>query len=274
MQYCHFPPLDLFDTIIEEVPTKQRRMHIVIAPWAASDKTYLQKHRHAAYRNDDYVILDNGTFEYRKPMPIDEYMHVIDELAPHEVVLPDLHRNNNATVDLSIEAAERIRSSGRHAIRLMGVPQGSSYDDWMNCLQRLIAEARIDVIGFASTVGEHTNSDRIELARQCRLYTDTPIHMLGIDEDLSELPRFVKYADVFGIRSADSGKPISLAFYNGGVKFEDRNEKYHSLLWYPGRPSNYLHRSLKGSQRELAIQNSYAVQKLVDAHLLGYVALT
>ena len=282
MKFCYFPTRQL-----ERYVENMSDMHLVIANWAADSKSYAQHYRRlATMSRKHYVIMDNGTFEYRTPIQSDEFIEAFVNVLPNEVVLPDVIGNAGETLMHSRRTyrllEEHCAQHRRLMPRTMCVPQGKTREEWFDCLKTMCNDDT-NAIGFASSIGRFHDQGRKGLLdwvceKIPELERSIYVHMLGVDENLAEL---VIFRNDVRVRSMDSGKLISLAFYEGVVELgtnlgrenvaaaervtpsEALKYKFHSLGSYPGRPNGYVHRTLSNINQTRALGNCAVVGKFL-----------
>jgi hypothetical protein len=81
------------------------------------------------------IILDNGAYE-GKDVDLDDYLFIIDLLAPHVIVLPDMvHRRASVSRNYSLSFKKRVKDCVRASVyspEYMYVPQGRDVCDNLN----------------------------------------------------------------------------------------------------------------------------------------------
>ena len=129
-----------------------------------------------------YVILDNSTVELGKPWPMEDYLHEAMSVGAHEILLPDwLHsmaRTLNAA-EFGLEVADEAGYEGN----IMGVPQGNSQEEWIECLEAMMGMG-ITSIGISRRYLDKFGESRLfacyvvyHIAYQ--MSVDFSIHLLG-----------------------------------------------------------------------------------------------
>ena len=124
-----------------------------------------------------FVILDNGAAENGVPMSLDDLLMCVSFIGCHEMVLPDTIGDSEATLNLSGEAALKIRKND--PIRLMAVPQGKSAGEWAACLKEMLTWD-IDTIGISKFTVPGLFTSRAEALEALFYYHGSKdIHLLG-----------------------------------------------------------------------------------------------
>lgn len=129
----------------------------------------------------DYVIMDNGVIE-GDPRPIEELIEKAAKVNASEMILPDVFRNKEQTLN-AIEDA--MRKMPEHHPKLMAVPQGNTMSEWLDCASEIVGNYRqIDTVGIPKVLVDIAGRDgRIfalaELQKRCPIIKHKEIHLLG-----------------------------------------------------------------------------------------------
>lgn len=95
-----------------------------------------------------YFILDNGANEGREMAPAD-LMFWAQKIKADELVLPDTLDNGELTYRKSIEFINQFGSECKVSnIKLMGVVQGRTFEEFNKCYTNMINNSNIEVIGL------------------------------------------------------------------------------------------------------------------------------
>ena len=215
------------------------------AKWVLESPAYAEMYRSLSEMGW-HVILD-----WMHPSPgqtvvtdgFDEFIAAARLVRPTEIVVPDVFKDSNATLD----SAGRFFSSawmdlfmlgqGGRELQCMFVPQGTDVETWCRCLQELLVNhlPLVHTIGvpkwldadFDGNAGFY--STRRHLLDRIRgvAYPGVQIHMLGVATGLSEMfydPR---------IRSWDTSLPVAAAqAVNGFELLEDHPNRKFELRPY------------------------------------------
>ena len=112
-----------------------------------------------------FVLLDNGAAEGVNPT-WQELVPIYEELGPSEIILPDVVGEKEETLKRSSEAYIELKGLGFHnKMQFMGVPQGRTFSEWLDCLRVMMIQDHITTIGvskfvtklFAEELGATTN---------------------------------------------------------------------------------------------------------------------
>ncbi len=137
-------------------------------------KFYAQKASEGAY-----IILDNGVIETGKPLTIERLLFCAEMIGAQEIILPDVFLDCDATLDSTHYALEIARQK-RPDLKLMGVPQGKTIEEWVSCAL-LMLEFDIDTIGIPKVLTSIGGRDaRLEVLMTLgNLLRGLDIHLLG-----------------------------------------------------------------------------------------------
>ena len=147
-----------------------------------------------------WVMMDNGVVETGTPMSVDDLLVRAERIGADEVVVPDIIDDDLATMSLARVAVPRLKREG---YRTLGVPQGETLNEWVGCLNELLALG-VDTIGL-SKFGPDARSVLLRESRKAQVlsgvYVET--HLLGCRTpgEVQQLDR--DYTGV--IRGVDSG---------------------------------------------------------------------
>lgn len=92
------------------------------------------------------VILDNSIFELGTAFDSDRYAYWIKELRPTEYIIPDVLEDTLGTMDNALDFKEKYPDLPGRSI---GVVQGKSYEDLVNCYQYLDKVIDVDKIAIS-----------------------------------------------------------------------------------------------------------------------------
>lgn len=170
-----------------------------------------------------YTILDNSAYLLNKPIDAGTLKRIIDFYKPDCVIAPD-HPYDWVKTLKTTEAF--VQSFEGFDMKIMGVPQGKTFSEYMTCFYRMIDNPAINVIGVNMFMNwENTSLDHLNLNRTekcCRMRNlvlwqmsehiiqhKKTVHLLGITTG-RELSFCVKHNLNF-VKSCDS----SSAFHHG-----------------------------------------------------------
>jgi hypothetical protein len=211
---------------------EQERYHLCLAEEATRDSRYLDFYTQRSREGANYVILDNGAYEYGRTPSLTLLAEVAVEMQPDEIVLPDVMHGDycaHETVEESRRGAEYLREAGFEAF--MAVPHGNTGKEWIACARHLLEIPGVRCLGIAE-------KDALKLSKGNRtalamwLYSiDTPqIHLLGMMEDMADVKDPWVQENVRGV----DGSKIIVWGMNGVDVTHQQFPKY------PGRPKRYF----------------------------------
>ena len=168
---------------------------------------------------DRWITLDNSAAE-RALVTEDVLIQVVKELAPSEVIAPDVLFDKDATIANAIKFRDRMEAEGLlDATDIFFCPQGKTKQDWLECYEWGINQDWIHTIGFSKIaipqafLSDWKDDQGIMEARHMAYdYLKEkgmllkPIHCLGQGSPLE-----FAYYDHPAMRSTDSVYPVFAA---------------------------------------------------------------
>jgi hypothetical protein len=164
-----------------------------------------------------HVLLDNSIFELGTAFDSDRYAYWIEKLKPTEYIIPDVLEDSAGTMTNALNFAAKYHNLPGKKI---GVVQGESYEDLLECYRFMDNKINVDKIAISfdysyyEEVSPHPNKwmsfvlGRVQTLN--RLLTDgiinknKPHHLLGC-----ALPiEFMFYRDFDWIDTIDTSSPI------------------------------------------------------------------
>jgi len=241
MKYFTIAPLKHLD-LVADYP-----YHMVIGPYLR-DKTVFQFYKNLR-KQGAQIMLDNGAFEFKVPMEDREYLKLINRLRPQYVVLPDVWKDSEATIERSERFLDLLAENNLHGkVTPIGVPHGSTILEYVNCFERLAESC--DLIGL--TVAEwndHHAVIRPWFAENWSKLELPKFHLLGLWSVL-EISRA---RTIDKIVSVDCSLPFKLAIRGEPLIYSSFCEK----------PFNF-HATLPKSTQNLAKENLKRLAKFCD----------
>lgn len=194
------------------VPVKYLHMirddeyHMCLAHLIGKDKEYTDFYKEIGSTKGKYLIMDNGVIE-GNPRPIEEIVQKAIMVGADEIVLPDVFRDMNATLELSYAALQYVKMDFPQ-LKVMVVPQGNSLDEWMTCAMAML-DWDIDCIGIPKVLVHLGGRDgRLEvLERLGHRLRGLEIHLLGCwttPLEILVIDRYVKEGKIRPVRGVDS----------------------------------------------------------------------
>ncbi len=151
-----------------------------------------------------HVILDNSTIETGAPQGFKEYMEVVQDMKPTEIVLPDFFPDANETVKAAESALDYLELIGlRETYTVMGIPQGSTPGEWSGCVRAML-NMGVDVIGISYRYNKLFNIRRATMVGWISgivSFAEKQIHLLGCNS-MVEGHQALRMQNVRGIDSA------------------------------------------------------------------------
>ncbi len=153
-----------------------------------------------------YVILDNSTVELGEPWEMENYLDEAMAIGADEILLPDWLHSSTRTLseaEHGLEIAERFSWPGA----IMGVPQGQSQEEWVECLEQMLGMG-ITSIGVSRRYLDKFGESRL-FACQLTYFIaqsmniEVSIHLLGAGLPLEiEVAPCLRLPYVVGVDSA------------------------------------------------------------------------
>lgn len=208
------------------------KYHLVLAHIYEQDAAYREFYKKRV-RAGDFVILDNSAYELKAAVEVTRLIHCIEDLHPTAVFLPDVRFDKDATIRRAEEAHEWLRG---YDCKLFAVPQGKDRASVLSCYTTLWQYPWIDGFGIYEEIGEvtglGTRADFLQFMEDNGYVDgDKYYHMLGMEEDLTQLKRIGQFKWASGI---DSCKPLVYGLYNISLGPDGTKEEY------PHRPKGYF----------------------------------
>ncbi|MGH3866023.1 MAG: hypothetical protein ACRDQ4_07770 [Pseudonocardiaceae bacterium] len=174
------------------------------------------------------VMLDNSAYELQEStgsgMTAEPVLHAAQQIGAQVVVCQDVLFDGPATLAATRQFLDVARHQDRvgpaAGLRFMGVPQGRTQTEWLDCYHQLVVMPDIDMIGLSKLSVPHCFGTPVAEARiacVAQLLDHNalkPFHLLGGDRSLPwELREHRRlghdHAEHGGVRSNDS----SFAFW-------------------------------------------------------------
>lgn len=181
-------------------------------------------------RRGDFIIVDNGAAE-GEPADFRQLVITATKMGVDEIVLPDILRDSEGTLELSWQAAHLVPPKRRAF-----VPQGKTVDEWCACL----AAAVNNGLEFATImVPKHLEAhpegriQALAFIGRMEYHLTYQIHLLGIWHHMySEVKRIhtaVRNGLVPEPRGLDTGAPVAQA--QKGEPIKELGQPRASLSW-------------------------------------------
>ena len=210
MKYFAIAPLKHLDMIAKE------EHHMVITPFLM-DKKVMEFYREQKETGAE-LMLDNGEFE-DVAIPQETYIGFVRELDPDYIILPDVWKNPQTTLDFHLMMQDKLDEAGL-APREIFVPHGDNLLQYNNCLRVMINEMNVDIIGL--TFAEWGDTSGMVRPFLSHHLGTKPYHFLGL-YNTKELwaagPNVLSVDSSFPFKAALQNKLLST---NNGLAITDR----------------------------------------------------
>lgn len=226
--------------LLKDKPYLMALGHLV----TAEHMDYAQFYKDATVRGQ-YVILDNGVVETGVALPIEELVYRANSIGAQEIILPDAFLDMDKTLDLTCAAIEYVRAYAPH-LKIMAVPQGSNFDDWLLCAEIMLG-LDIDTIGIPKVLTKLKGRDaRLEallyLGNRLR---GLNVHLLGCWDSPLEcklIENHVLQKKIVPVRGVDSA--IAYVYAREGL-----------LISHAPRPSGEIDFMANDANEEILLKN-------------------
>lgn len=202
------------------------------------------------------VILDNSIFELGKAFDPQKYTYWINQLRPSEYIIPDALEDSIATMGQANEWKKKYQKLC-NGIKTIGVVQGKTYSEIVNCYNFLDIEINVDKIAISfdyslyRELHPHSNKWVSFTLGRARLLSmlikdniinaRKPHHLLGCSLPIE----FMFYRDYKWIESLDTSNPIvhgllDIGYEPGGL-YDKQSIKLVDLIHAPFPSAPRLH---------------------------------
>lgn len=210
--------------------------HLILNHICRANPDYLEFYKNRI-KAGDFVILDNSAHELGEGESWEELLETIKVLKPSEVILPDRMFFGEDTVEGSIEAWNNLKDKVPKGTLFMGVPQGRTFREYLDCAVELVIHTGISTLGISKDY-EVWPGGLEALVRELNYIIDKvakrpmQIHLLGWGRDVTHLSKLKSLENVRGV---DSAKPIVYGIH--GITIPD---DITTTPPYPKRIPNYM----------------------------------
>lgn len=143
MKISHESPLALLETSRQYNDYDYALVHLFeeIPEYYKFFKDSIEQGRH--------VILDNSIFELGKAFDPKQFLFWIDQLKPTEYIIPDVLEDALGTMDNALDWKENYWGMTPKNSKSIGVVQGKTYEDLVNCYQYLDNVINVDKLAIS-----------------------------------------------------------------------------------------------------------------------------
>lgn len=111
-----------------------------------------EEYRAYLQAGDRYVIMDGSTKELGPQVPFEELIELIEALKPHEVVLPYISKDKDATYEAAMDFYNYYMQDLSYRPSIMAVAQGTTHGEWMESYNSWLDLEFVDVIGVPNDI--------------------------------------------------------------------------------------------------------------------------
>tara|TARA_R110002072_G_scaffold246308_1_gene405568 strand:- start:1687 stop:2490 length:804 start_codon:yes stop_codon:yes gene_type:complete len=240
IKVAHESPKDIFNEVQSLTDYDYALVHLF-----EEDPIYLDQFKKAIAKGRE-VILDNSIFELEEAFDAVKFDKWVNEIKPTWYIVPDALEQSQKTVDQMEDWNNKglgYKGSGK-----IGVVQGKTYDEIVDCYNYMNKEADVDMIAISFDYSYYTKScphankyvswmlGRVkllgDLLRDGVINKDKPHHLLGCG--LPQEFSFYKHSDYDWIYSLDTSNPVvhgikGISYGSDGLWSKER-QKLHELI--------------------------------------------
>jgi hypothetical protein len=240
IKIAHEAPLEIFDDIQSLTDYDYALVHLF-----EENEEYWNKFKVAATKGRE-IILDNSIFELEEAFDAEKFDKWVKKLKPSWYIVPDALEDFRKTIDQMEDWNNRglgYKGSGK-----IGVVQGKTYDEIVDCYNYMNKEADVDMIAISFDYSYYTMSvphankyvswmlGRVkllgDLLRDGVINKDKPHHLLGCG--LPQEFSFYRHSDYDWIYSLDTSNPVvhGIKGIEYGVEglWSKESQKLHELM--------------------------------------------
>jgi len=173
-----------------------------------------------------YVILDNGLWELGASIQWQSILDAAEMCWPDEIVLPDVFRERDRTIDL-VDKYALQHSRPRYndgPVNYAAVVQGNTPDELIECYVALVQRPYVDCLHIPKVVESiwpyGGRAGFLAFMEDQGELSDKPHHLLGIWATVEE----IRLARPW-IRSVDTALPVHAALQGAAVSLGSNTEK-------------------------------------------------
>ena len=243
IKIAHEAPKSVFNEVQRLTDYDYALVHLL-----EEDEEYLKQFREAIRKGRE-VILDNSIFELEEAFDADKFNNWVNEIRPTWYIVPDALEDSSKTIDQM--QAWNDKGYGYDSSGKIGVVQGKTYDEIVDCYNYMKNEADVDMIAISFDYSYYTQSvphpnkyvswmlGRVkllgDLLRDGVIDKSKKHHLLGCS--LPQEFSFYKHSDFNWIYSLDTSNPVVHGLKNIQYGFDGlwskESQKLHELIDYP-----------------------------------------
>jgi hypothetical protein len=240
IKIAHEAPLEIFDDIQSLTDYDYALVHLF-----EENEEYWNKFKTAASKGRE-IILDNSIFELEEAFDAEKFDQWVNKLKPTWYIVPDALEDAYKTIDQMEDWNNK--GYGYEGSGKIGVVQGKSYDEIVDCYNYMNKEADVDMIAISFDYSYYTKSvphankyvswmlGRVkllgDLLKDGVINKDKPHHLLGCG--LPQEFSFYSHSDYDWIYSLDTSNPVvhGIKGIEYGVEglWSKESQKLHELM--------------------------------------------
>ena len=226
IKIAHESPKSIFEEVQRFTDYDYALVHLF-----EEDEEYLKQFQQAALKGRE-IILDNSIFELEEAFDADKFDSWVKYLKPTWYIVPDVLEDGYATID-KMEDWNNKDLGYKHSGKI-GVVQGKTYDEIVDCYNYMNKEADVDMIAISFDYSYYTKSvphankyvswmlGRVkllgDLLKDGVINKDKKHHLLGCG--LPQEFQFYKHADYDWLYSLDTSNPVVHGIK--GISYKDQ----------------------------------------------------
>ena len=226
IKIAHESPKSIFEEVQRFTDYDYALVHLF-----EEDEEYLKQFKEAALKGRE-IILDNSIFELEEAFDADKFDDWVKYLKPTWYIVPDVLEDGYATID-KMEDWNNKGLGYKHSGKI-GVVQGKTYDEIVDCYNYMNKEADVDMIAISFDYSYYTKSvphankyvswmlGRVkllgDLLKDGVINKDKKHHLLGCG--LPQEFQFYKHSDYDWIYSLDTSNPVVHGIK--GISYKDQ----------------------------------------------------
>jgi len=240
IKIAHESPKSIFNEVQKYTDYDYALVHLL-----EEDSEYFTQFE-AAIRQGREVILDNSIFELEEAFDAIKFNEWVNRMRPTWYIVPDALEDSKKTIDQM--ADWNSKGLGYKGSKKIGVVQGKSYAEIVDCYNYMNLEADVDMIAISFDYSYYTKScphankyvswmlGRVkllgDLLKDGIINTNKPHHLLGCG--LPQEFSFYKHSDYNWIYSLDTSNPVvhgikGIPYGTDGLWSKER-QKLHELI--------------------------------------------
>ena len=242
IKIAHESPKSIFNTVQKFTDYDYALVHLF-----EEDKEYLQQFREARNAGRE-IILDNSIFELEEAFDADKFDGWVNDLKPTWYIVPDVLEDGYETIGKMEDwNNKRLGYLGSGKI---GVVQGKTYDEIVDCYTFMDKDAGVDMIGISFDYSYYTQTvphankyvswmlGRVkllgDLLKDGIINKNKKHHLLGCS--LPQEFQYYKHSDYDWLYSLDTSNPVvhgikGITYKSGGLWSKER-QKLFELINY------------------------------------------